>query len=166
MSKDAIIHDIKPDEAGAGHARSHAIIQASHNLSVTTSGAGFYDITAAIASWLQREQVRDGLVTIFIAHTSASLTIQENADPAVRQDLMTALARFAPEDHPYTHVEEGPDDMPAHIKAMLTSVSLSIPVVAGRLALGTWQGIYLIEHREKPHRRRVLLSYIGSRGTG
>jgi secondary thiamine-phosphate synthase enzyme len=98
---------------------------------------------------------------VFLRHTSASLTIQENADPKVQRDLLDALEAFAPEGAAYAHQEEGPDDMPSHIKAMLTSVSLAIPVVDGKMTLGTWQGVYLIEHRASPHRRNVVLSFIG-----
>ena len=105
-----------------------------------------------------------GLLTLFVSHTSASLTIQENADPNVRHDLITALEAFAPEDANYTHAEEGPDDMPSHIKSMLTEVSLSIPVMDGRMTLGTWQGVYLIEHRAAPHERKIALSFIGHAG--
>jgi secondary thiamine-phosphate synthase enzyme len=104
------------------------------------------------------------LLTVFVTHTSASLTIQENADPNVRVDLLDALERLVPEDHPYAHHEEGPDDMPSHIKSMLTSVSLSIPVREGAMTLGIWQGLYLIEHRASPNRRQVVLSYIGRLG--
>ena len=105
---------------------------------------------------------KDGAVTLFIRHTSASLTIQENADPSVLDDLMTALGRLAPEDGGWTHDTEGPDDMPAHIKTMLTATSLQIPVLKGKLALGTWQAIYLIEHRTRPHRREIVLQFIGA----
>jgi secondary thiamine-phosphate synthase enzyme len=100
---------------------------------------------------------------LFIRHTSASLTVQENADPDVRTDLVTALRRLAPSDAPWVHDAEGPDDMPAHVKTMLTGVSLHVPVIAGALALGTWQGIYLAEHRARPHQREVLMRFIGSR---
>jgi secondary thiamine-phosphate synthase enzyme len=131
------------------------------SLSVGTRGPGFTDITADINGWLKRIGAREGLLTVFIAHTSASLIIQENADPDVRRDLIDCLNRLAPESHPYRHSAEGPDDMPAHIKAMLTSVSLSIPVVGARTALGTWQGIYVIEHRTRDHERRVELHFIG-----
>jgi secondary thiamine-phosphate synthase enzyme len=105
----------------------------------------------------------DGLLTLFIRHTSASLTIQENADPDVLRDLADALDRFAPRKHPYRHDMEGPDDMPAHIRSMLTAASLSIPVVCGRLVLGTWQAIYLVEHRDAPHTREIALHYVGTR---
>lgn len=135
--------------------------EASHVLTVPTRGKGFVEITRDVAAWLATIGAEGGLLTVFVSHTSASLTIQENADPNVRVDLLDALERFAAEDHPYAHHEEGPDDMPSHIKAMLTSVSLSIPVLEGAMALGTWQGIYLIEHRAVPHHRRVVLSYIG-----
>jgi secondary thiamine-phosphate synthase enzyme len=135
--------------------------QANHRLRVTTRGKGFYDITEQLRTWLRDISAGDGLLTVFVCHTSASLTIQENADPNVRRDLMTSLESFAPEDAAYTHAEEGPDDMPSHIKAMLTDVSLSIPVVGGRVVLGTWQGVYLIEHRTAPHERNIALCFIG-----
>ena len=138
------------------------LIQASHRLRVTTQGKGFIDITEDLRRWLRGISARDGLLTIFVCHTSASLTIQENADPNVRRDLMTTLETLAPEDALYTHVEEGPDDMPSHIKSMLTDVSLSIPVMDGRLTLGTWQGVYVIEHRAATHERNLALNFIGS----
>jgi secondary thiamine-phosphate synthase enzyme len=134
---------------------------ASHRLRVRTRGKGFIDITEDLRHWLRDITAGDGVLTVFVCHTSASLTIQENADPNVRRDLMTTLEGLAPEDAPYTHAEEGPDDMPSHIKSMLTEVSLSIPVMAGRMALGTWQGVYLIEHRDAPHERNIALSFIG-----
>ncbi len=140
--------------------------QAASTLAVATKGAGLTDITGKVTDWLREMQARDGLLTLFIGHTSASLTIQENADPAVQVDLLRALARFAPENADYMHADEGPDDMPAHIKAMLTSVSLSIPVVGGKAALGVWQAVYVIEHRARPHRRRISLHYIGNRAEG
>lgn len=139
-------------------------MQASHALHVETRGPGFLDITADLCGWLNGVRAGDGLVTIFVAHTSASLTIQENADPDVLRDLTDALLRIAPHDHPYRHSSEGPDDMPSHIKAMVTSTSLGIPVEEGRPVLGTWQGLYLIEHRTQPHRRRVSLHFIGRGG--
>lgn len=135
--------------------------QASHSLTIATSGKGFIDMTGALASWLKEIGAANGLLTVFVRHTSASLTIQENADPNVRRDLLDALEALAPEDADYAHQEEGPDDMPSHIKAMLTSVSLGIPVVDGKMTLGTWQGVYLIEHRASPHRRTIVLSFIG-----
>ena len=134
---------------------------ANASLVIRTRGPGFTEITEDVTEWLRRIGGHEGLLTLFIAHTSASLTIQENADPDVRRDLVDALNRVAPENQPYRHASEGPDDMPAHIKAMLTSVSLSIPVVEGRTALGTWQGIYVIEHRARDHDRRVELHFIG-----
>jgi secondary thiamine-phosphate synthase enzyme len=131
-------------------------------LAVQTKGAGFTDLTAEIAKFVADAGAREGAVTLFIRHTSASLTIQENADPSVLDDLMTALNRVAPENAGWTHDTEGPDDMPAHIKTMLTVTSLHVPVLQGELALGTWQAIYLIEHRARPHRREVVLQFIGS----
>lgn len=129
---------------------------------IETRGRGFTDISAGLETALRDAGAGDGLVTVFLRHTSASLTIQENADPDVLGDLAAALDRFAPEDGPYRHVIEGPDDMPAHIKAMLTGVSLTLPVTNGRLALGTWQGVYLIEHRRRPHRRSLALVFQGT----
>jgi secondary thiamine-phosphate synthase enzyme len=137
------------------------LVQASHVLTVSTRGRGFTDITRELARWLESFAAADGLLTVFVRHTSASLTIQENADPNVRRDLLDALEVLAPEDRAYAHQEEGPDDMPSHIKAMLTGVSLGIPVKDGNMALGTWQGVYLIEHRTSPHQRSVVLSFIG-----
>jgi secondary thiamine-phosphate synthase enzyme len=137
------------------------IVQANHTLAVPTRGKGFTDITASLRRWLESFAAEDGLLTIFVCHTSASLTVQENADPNVRVDLMAALDELAPQHRAYTHAEEGPDDMPGHIKAMLTSVSLSIPVKGGRMALGKWQGVYLIEHRTEPHERSIALNFIG-----
>jgi secondary thiamine-phosphate synthase enzyme len=131
-------------------------------LTVQTSGAGFVDLTAEVGKFVDDASAREGMVTLFIRHTSASLTIQENADPSVLRDLMTTLNRLAPEGADWTHDTEGPDDMPAHVKTMLTATSLQVPVRNGSLALGTWQGIYLIEHRSRPHRREVVLQFIGS----
>ncbi len=136
--------------------------QAHHLMSVETKGPGFSDVTSAAAAWLGSIGARDGLLTLFNRHTSASLTIQENADPAVLQDLLEALERAAPRTVRYRHSTEGPDDMPAHIKAMLTAVSLGVPVTAGKMQLGTWQGIYLVEHRDRPHHREILLHYVGT----
>ena len=136
-------------------------VQANHTLTVETGGKGFYEITGEVAQWLQAFGADAGLVTAFVCHTSASLTIQENADPNVRLDLLVALDALAPEDRPYAHQEEGPDDMPSHVKSMLTSVSIGIPVMAGKMVLGAWQGVYLIEHRAIAHRRSVALSFIG-----
>jgi secondary thiamine-phosphate synthase enzyme len=129
---------------------------------VETPGPGFTDLTQTIARWAAGTGIIGGLLTVYCRHTSASLTIQENADPDVQRDLMAALDRLAPRDAGYVHTVEGPDDMPSHIRAMLTGVSLSIPVLDGRLDLGTWQGIYLIEHRDAPHRREIVLHVIGA----
>ncbi|MBC9881564.1 YjbQ family protein [Bradyrhizobium sp. INPA01-394B] len=131
-------------------------------LTVQTKGRGFTDLTGEVAKFVSEAHARDGALTLFIRHTSASLTIQENADPSVLVDLTTALARLAPENVPWTHDTEGPDDMPAHVKTMLTQTSLQLPVLGGKLALGTWQAIYLIEHRARPHRREIVLQFIGS----
>ncbi len=136
--------------------------QAAHRLTVSSRGPGLIDITADIAGWLDGLRPETGLLTVFCRHTSASLVIQENADPSVQRDLARALARLAPENAGYEHDTEGPDDMPAHIKAALTQTSLSIPVVGGAMALGTWQGVYLFEHRRAPHRREIALHYIGA----
>ena len=133
-------------------------------LTVQTSGTGFTDLTGEVAKFLRDAAAREGAVTLFIRHTSASLTIQENADPTVLVDLTTALNRLAPENAGWRHDTEGPDDMPAHIKTMLTSTSLQVPVLQGALALGTWQAIYLVEHRARPHRREIVLQFIGSTG--
>lgn len=130
-------------------------------LDLQTTGTGFFDVTAELAAFLREAGAQEGAVTAFIRHTSASLTIQENADPSVLDDLSTALDRLAPQNAGWTHDTEGPDDMPGHIKTMLTSVSLTIPVLAGRLALGTWQAIYLVEHRKAPHRRQIVLQFCG-----
>jgi secondary thiamine-phosphate synthase enzyme len=131
-------------------------------LTVQTPGAGFVDLTREVAKFAGEVSAQEGAVTLFIRHTSASLTIQENADPSALDDLVTALDRLAPEDAGWTHDTEGPDDMPAHVKTMLTAASLQIPVLNGKLALGTWQAVYLIEHRTRPHRREIVLQFIGS----
>jgi secondary thiamine-phosphate synthase enzyme len=136
--------------------------QAQHMLQIATPGQGMRDITGDVSRWLTGEGVDTGLLTAFIRHTSASLTIQENADPTVQPDLIDALDRLAPRGLPYRHATEGPDDMPAHVRAMLTGVSLQVPVSDGRMLLGTWQGIYIIEHRDRPHRREVALHYCGT----
>jgi secondary thiamine-phosphate synthase enzyme len=130
-------------------------------LTVQTSGRGFSDLTDEIAKFVRDAGAREGAVTLFIRHTSASLTIQENADPTVLQDLTTALDRLAPEHAGWRHDTEGSDDMPAHVKTMLTAVSLQIPVLNGELALGTWQAVYLIEHRARAHRREIVLQFAG-----
>ena len=134
---------------------------ASSLLTVQTPGRGFTDLTGEAAKFVAEAGARDGALTLFVRHTSASLTIQENADPSVLVDLTTALSRLAPENAGWTHDAEGPDDMPAHVKTMLTQTSLHVPVLSGKLALGTWQAIYLIEHRKRPHRRDIVLQFIG-----
>ena len=139
-----------------------ATIMVSSLLTVQTSGRGFTDLTAEIAKFVKDAGANEGAVTLFIRHTSASLSIQENADPSVLDDLMTALDRLAPENAGWSHDTEGPDDMPAHVKTMLTATSLQIPVLKGELTLGTWQAIYLIEHRVRPHRREVVLQFVGA----
>lgn len=136
---------------------------ASAELTVDTPGEGFLDITADVRDFVARSGAQTGFVTLFLRHTSASLTIQENADPDVLRDLVTALRHLAPRDFGWIHDTEGPDDMPAHVRTMLTGVSLQIPLLHGRLQLGTWQGIYLVEHRARPHRRQLILQCIGAR---
>jgi secondary thiamine-phosphate synthase enzyme len=133
-------------------------------LTVQTSGRGFTDFTPEVAGFVGDTRAKEGMVTLFIRHTSASLTIQENADPTVLEDLATALDRLAPAHAGWRHHTEGPDDMPAHIKTMLTASSLQIPVLQGELMLGTWQAIYLIEHRSRSHRREVVLQFVGLTG--
>ena len=136
--------------------------QASHEVVVETSGRGLVDITREITEWAAGQNMASGLLTVFIRHTSASLLIQENADPEVQADLNRFFARLAPDGDPlFRHRAEGPDDMPAHVRAALTQTSLSIPVMGDRLALGTWQGIYVYEHRLSPQRRVVALHLIG-----
>ncbi len=136
--------------------------QAHHRLSLPARGPGLHEVTREVTAWLAEQPVRDGLLTVFVRHTSASLLIQENADPDVQRDLESFFGRLVPEDsHLYRHTAEGPDDMPAHIKGALTQTQLSIPVSDGRLALGTWQGIYLFEHRHAPHQRELALHLIG-----
>jgi secondary thiamine-phosphate synthase enzyme len=135
---------------------------ATASLSVETSGEGFFEITAEVRRFLSQIGARDGAVLIYLRHTSASLVVQENADPDVRTDLITALARLAPANAGWVHDVEGPDDMPAHVKSMLNGVSLQMPVSDGDLALGTWQGIYVAEHRTTAHRREVVLQFCGS----
>ncbi len=136
---------------------------ASVVLMIETAGTGFHEITAEAARFLKDIAAADGVLLIFLRHTSASLVIQENADPDVRTDLVTALDRLAPEDAGWVHELEGADDMPAHVKSMIGGVCLHVPVSAGALGLGTWQGIYVAEHRKAPHRREVVLQFIGSR---
>src|SRR5262245_26081008 len=134
----------------------------STTLTVESSGGGFTDLTHEIDRFVKDAAGEEGIVTIFSRHTSASLTIQENADPSVLDDLMTALSRLAPAAAGWTHDTEGPDDMPAHIKTMLTATTLQIPVMKGKLALGVWQAIYLVEHRARPHRREIVLQFAGA----
>ncbi|RAK65541.1 secondary thiamine-phosphate synthase enzyme YjbQ [Phenylobacterium kunshanense] len=135
--------------------------QAVHLLEVRTPGQGLLEITRQVADWTLAQRMDAGLLTLFCRHTSASLVIQENADPDVRRDLEDWVARVAPESSAYRHQDEGPDDMPAHLRAVLTGVQLSIPLIGGRLALGTWQGVYLFEHRQRPHRRELALHLLG-----
>ena len=136
--------------------------QASGSLSVRTRGRGLVDITDEVRRWLDAQSLITGLMTVFCTHTSASLLMQENASAAVRSDLEAFFERLAPEDPGlYAHDDEGPDDMPAHLRTALTQISLSIPVTDGRLALGTWQAIYLFEHRRRPHERRIVLHVLG-----
>ena len=136
--------------------------QSSHQLSVSTRGKGFYEITSDVGSWVEGLGIGEGLLTVFLQHTSASLVIQENADPDVVRDLETFFSKLVPEDSRlYTHTMEGPDDMPAHIRAALTQTQLTIPIRGGRPALGTWQGIYVFEHRRHPHHRSVVLHVLG-----
>ena len=145
------IRSIKPD------------LVASAELVVDTRGEGLTEITAEAARFVKESGAGDGILLLYLRHTSASLTIQENADPDVQTDLVTALRRVAPDDGPWVHTVEGPDDMPAHIKSMLNGVSLHVPVRGGTLALGTWQGIYRVDHRARPHRREVILQFIGNK---
>jgi len=135
--------------------------QVTHILSTQTNGPGLYEITKPVVDWCRQQAIEEGLLTVFIRHTSASLTIQENADPDVCRDLQDFFSRIAPQDGTYRHSAEGPDDMPAHIKTALTQVQLTIPMQHGRPALGTWQGIYLFEHRQHRHRRQVMLHLLG-----
>ena len=136
---------------------------AAAQLHIDTPGAGLIEFTREAAEFLAKADADDGVLLAFLRHTSASLTIQENADPDVQRDLMTALERLAPQDAGWVHDTEGPDDMPAHVKAMLTGISLHVPVAGGRMMLGTWQGLYLVEHRRRPHGREIVLQFIGSR---
>lgn len=135
--------------------------QAQHTLTVPTGGPGLYDFTDAVRDFVRHGGIENGLVTCFIRHTSASLVIQENADPDVLKDMKDFFAQIATRGMNYRHTAEGPDDMPSHIRAALTQTSIGIPLQNGRLALGTWQGIYVFEHRDAPHRREVMLHLIG-----
>ena len=137
--------------------------QATGTIEIHTPGQGLHEITGEISRWTEAQNFSEGLLTIFCRHTSASLLIQENAAPAARADLEAYFSRIAPEDpSAYSHDDEGPDDMPAHLRAALTQVQLTIPLIGGRLALGTWQGIYLFEHRLRPHRRTLAVHLIGA----
>jgi len=135
--------------------------QASHTLAIRASRPGLHELTKDVASWVENSGIQDGLVTIFCRHTSASLVIQENAAPAARRDLEHYFERIAPEGAGYEHDDEGPDDMPAHLRSALTSTQLSIPVQNGRLALGIWQGIFLFEHRRSTPERQIVLHLVG-----
>jgi secondary thiamine-phosphate synthase enzyme len=138
------------------------MIQHTTEVQISTRGKGLYDFTSEVDRWLATCHISTGLLTVFIQHTSASLTIQENADPDVIADLNDFFGRIAPEDNRlYRHTVEGPDDMPAHIRSALTTTQLSIPVIRSQMALGTWQGLYVFEHRAIPHRRRVVLHVLG-----
>ena len=138
------------------------MLQSLHELRISTRGRGFYEITDNVASWLSQKGFQNGLLTLHLRHTSASLLIQENADPDVRRDLETFFSRLVPDgDSMFIHTAEGDDDMPAHVRTALTAVNLSIPVSKGRLALGTWQGIYIWEHRHSPHSRADTIHFVG-----
>ena len=142
--------------------RSAPDLVATATLSIDTRGEGFVDITADVMDFTAQAGAGDGVLLLFMRHTSASLTIQENADPDVRADLRTALRALAPANAGWVHDTEGPDDMPAHVKTMLTGISLHVPVKDGALALGAWQGIYVVEHRTRAHRREVILQLVGA----
>ena len=135
--------------------------QASSSLAIRASRPGLHELTAEVVDWVAETGIRDGLLTLFCRHTSASLVIQENAAPAARRDMEAYFARIAPEDAPYEHDDEGPDDMPAHLRTALTATQLSIPVQNGELLLGTWQGIFLFEHRHNTPERQIALHLIG-----
>lgn len=148
---------IGPPPYAAGMLRQH-----STTLEIETTGRGLVEVTREVARWVDGCRIESGLLTLFVRHTSASLLVQENADPQVRADLERFFARLVPDGDPlFRHTDEGPDDMPAHVRSALTAVQLSVPLQGGRLALGTWQGIYLWEHRRRPHRREILLHLIG-----
>jgi secondary thiamine-phosphate synthase enzyme len=139
-----------------------SMLQSLDELRISTHGRGFYEITDTVSNWLSKKGFQNGLLTLHLRHTSASLLIQENADPDVRRDLETFFSRLAPDGDPmFIHTAEGDDDMPAHIRTALTAVNLSIPVAKGRLTLGTWQGIYVWEHRRSPHSRAVTIHFVG-----
>ena len=151
---------MRTDLSSIHKTRAETIATAS--LSVQTTGEGFFEITREVARFLENIGARDGVMLLYMKHTSASLVIQENADADVRTDLVTALARLAPANAGWVHEVEGPDDMPAHIKSMLNGVCLHVPVIGGEMALGTWQGIYVAEHRARPHRRETVLQFMGA----
>ena len=136
--------------------------QKSERWVVGTRGPGFTNLTPNVTGWLSQIGAQDGLMTVYVPHTSCSLTIQENTDPDVLDDLGDALERAAPREHAYRHNLEGPDDMPAHVKTMLTQTSISIPVAGGKAVFGTWQALYLIEHRDQSHRREIVVHYLGT----
>lgn len=136
--------------------------QALGSLITETPGPGLHEVTDRLSAWVTAQGMTDGLLSVFCRHTSASLLIQENAAPAVRRDLQRYFAALAPESDAYEHDDEGPDDMPAHLRTALTQVQLSIPLAARRLQLGTWQGVFLFEHRRRPHRRELALHLIGA----
>lgn len=135
--------------------------QRQHTLTIQTHGKGLIEFTSEVRQWLAKQKISSGLLTVYCRHTSASLLIQENADPDVRKDLKNFFEDIAPESRTYIHDTEGPDDMPAHIRTALTHTSLSIPVAKSELVLGTWQGIFLFEHRSAPHKRDIVLHLIG-----
>ena len=137
------------------------IRQATHTLSVRATRSGLHDFTDEVSGWVDEIGIKEGLLTLFCRHTSASLVIQENAAPTARRDLEAYFAQIAPENGPYEHAEEGPDDMPAHLRSALTQTQLTIPVAHGQLALGTWQGIFLFEHRHNTPKRQIALHLIG-----
>ena len=141
--------------------RQDVTLQAQSLLEVQTEGQGFCDITREAGAFLTEAGAGTGLLTVFCRHTSASLAIQENADPDVQHDLLTALDRLAPRNFSWVHHLEGPDDMPAHVRTLVTGTSLSIPVLDGRMRLGTWQALYVLEHRDRPHRREIVLLFTG-----
>jgi secondary thiamine-phosphate synthase enzyme len=151
-----------PASAAALSALEAVLRQELQEFVVATRGRGLFELTEQVTSWIRGTGIREGLLTLHVRHTSASLVIQENADPEVRRDLERFFTRLVPPGDPlFHHTSEGPDDMPAHVRTALTSTSLSIPVTGGRAALGTWQGIYLYEHRDAPHRRRVAAHLLG-----
>lgn len=137
------------------------IRQITHGLAIRAPAPGLHDMTAQVTEWIAGTGISDGLLTLFCRHTSASLLVQENAAPAARRDLERYFARIAPEEAAYEHDDEGPDDMPAHLRSALTNVQLSVPLERGKLALGRWQGIYLFEHRREPPPREIAVHLIG-----